>query len=172
MWLHLIYPTISGHFPHLRILFFFFLIEELLLYNIVLVSAVQHSGSAMYRHISHPSWTPPPLPSHPSRSPQSTELSSLCGTAASHQLSIWHMVVCICHCYSKFVPLPLPVPSPVSTRLFCTSASLVLPCKYVNPYRFSAKCLLLYKTKYSRDLGFRMQLSIGGYYSLSYTLEK
>ena len=33
--------------------------------------------------------------SHPSRSPQSTELSSLCYTAASYKLSILHVLVCI-----------------------------------------------------------------------------
>ena len=46
--------------------------------------------------ISPPSWTPPKHPtSHPSRSSQSTELSSLCYRAASRQLSISHMVVYI-----------------------------------------------------------------------------
>ena len=34
-----------------------------------------------------------PLPFHSSRSSQSTKLSSLCYTAASHQLSVLHMVV-------------------------------------------------------------------------------
>ena len=33
--------------------------------------------------------------SYPSRSPQSTELSSLCYTAASYKLSILHVLVCI-----------------------------------------------------------------------------
>ena len=39
---------------------------------------------------------PPPCQSQPSRSSQSTELSSLCYTEASQQLSILHMVVYIC----------------------------------------------------------------------------
>ena len=38
---------------------------------------------------------PPTCPSHPSRSPQNTELSSLCSTVASYQLSILHMVLYI-----------------------------------------------------------------------------
>ena len=53
-----------------------------------------------YTHI--PSFVSlPPLPSSdPSRSLQCARLSSLCHTAASHQLSAFHMVVCICQCYS------------------------------------------------------------------------
>ena len=39
-----------------------------------------------------PSGTSLASPSHPSRSSQSTELSSLCSTAASHWLSVLHMV--------------------------------------------------------------------------------
>ena len=38
--------------------------------------------------------------SHPSRSSQSTELNSLCYTAASHQPSISHMVVYTCQRFS------------------------------------------------------------------------
>ena len=64
-----------------------------LLYNVVLVSAVQWSESAeVYIYPLPPE--PPSSPSHPSRSSQSTELSSLCRTAASH------VVVCIHQCYS------------------------------------------------------------------------
>ena len=43
---------------------------------------------------------PPTPPSHPSRSPQSIELSSLCYTAPSHELSILYMVVYIRQFYS------------------------------------------------------------------------
>ena len=59
-----------------------------LLYNVVLVSAEQQNESALYIHI----YSPIPL-SQPSRSSKSTELSSLCCRAASHQLSILCMVV-------------------------------------------------------------------------------
>ena len=51
---------------------------------------------------------PPPL-SHPSRWSQSTELISLCYAAASHQLSILHLVVYICQCYSLTMSQP-PLP--------------------------------------------------------------
>ena len=41
---------------------------------------------------------PPP---HPSRSPQSIKLSILCYIAASHQLSLLLIVLCMCQGYSK-----------------------------------------------------------------------
>ena len=50
--------------------------EQWLLYNVVLVSAFQHHEPAGCIHIFPPSWTT--LPSHPSRSSQSTKLSFLC----------------------------------------------------------------------------------------------
>ena len=63
----------------------YFIFGVLLLYRVMLVSAVQRSESAICIHISPPSWAPhSPPPSHPSRSSQSTELSSLCYTVASH----------------------------------------------------------------------------------------
>ena len=74
----------------------------------------------------------PPTPSTP-RSSQSAELSFLCYTAASHQLSVLHVVLCICRCYSQCVPISFP--SCVS--LFSTSVSLFLPCKYIHQYHFS-----------------------------------
>ena len=51
--------------------------------------------------------------SHPSRWSQSTQLISLCYAAASHQLSILHLVVYICPCYSltssqRTLPTPCP----------------------------------------------------------------
>ena len=63
--------------------------------------------------ISPPSCTSlPPSLSHPSRWSQSTELISLCYVAASHWLSILHLVVYMCPCYSLTLSqLPLP-PSP------------------------------------------------------------
>ena len=50
---------------------------------------------------------PPTLPSHACRSSQSTELSSLCYTAASLQVSTLPMVVYICQCieiYTYYLP--------------------------------------------------------------------
>ena len=62
--------------------------------------------------ISPPSWTPPKHPtSHPSRSSQSTELSSLCYTAASQWPSVLHrVVVYICQCWSLNSSHPLLSP--------------------------------------------------------------
>jgi len=82
-----------------------------LLYSVVLVSAVQQSESAIYIYIYiyiPPEASLPPAPSHPSRSSQSTELSSLCYTASSHWLAILHgtiyiyMYICVLYiyCYS------------------------------------------------------------------------
>ena len=56
-------------------------------------------------------WSLPPKPcaSHPSGSSRNTE-HSLCGTAASQQLSILHTVVCVHQCYSSSLSRP-PFPS-------------------------------------------------------------
>ena len=55
----------------------------------------------IYIPISPPSCVSlPPSLSHPSMWSQSTELISLCYVAASHQLSILHLVVYICQCHS------------------------------------------------------------------------
>ena len=75
---------------------FYFLIGIWFLYNAVLVSAVQSEGV----YISPPSWVSlPPPPSQPSRSSQSTKLSSLCYTEGSH-LAICFTQCNICQCYS------------------------------------------------------------------------
>ena len=58
-----------------------------LLNNVVLVSVLQQRGSAKRIHTS-----PLFVISFPFRSPQSTELSSLCYTAVSHELSILFIV--------------------------------------------------------------------------------
>ena len=78
-----------------------------MLYNVVLESAVQLSESAICIHMSPPT----PIPSHPSRSSQSTKLSSLCYTAAFRSLSILHMVVDICQSFSLNLSLHTPPPS-------------------------------------------------------------
>ena len=44
--------------------------------------------------------TPSHPPRHPSRPTRSAQLSSLCSTAASRQLSVSHTVVYACQCYS------------------------------------------------------------------------
>ena len=42
---------------------------------------------------------PPLLPSHPTRSSQSSRLGSLCYIVTSHQLSVLHRIAYICQCY-------------------------------------------------------------------------
>ena len=66
-------------------------------------------------------------PSHPTPNPPIwviTELSFLCYTTASHQLSVLHIIVCV-----NVVLGSLP---PVCPRLFSTSASKSLPHKWVH----------------------------------------
>ena len=85
----------------------------------MLVSAVQQCESTICINISHPSWAslPPPSPphSHPSRSSQSTKLSSLCHTAASHQLSVLHAVLCVCE--NSTVPIAPQSPPPWASQV-------------------------------------------------------
>ena len=79
------------------------------------------------------------LPSHPSRSSQSTEQNSLCFTAGSHQQSILHVVVYICQRYSKllFQFIPHSHPLPTSIILFSTCVLPFLPCEWDHQYHFS-----------------------------------
>ena len=80
---------------------FSFVTGRLLLYNVVLVSALQQCESAISVHASPPSWTslPPPALSHPSWLSQSTRLSSL-----SHSnfplLSVLRVVMYLFQCCS------------------------------------------------------------------------
>ena len=79
-------------------------------------------------------------PAPTSQPSQSTELSSLCYTAASYWLSILHRV---CVCVYPTLPSSAQVTCP-----FSTSESLFLPCKLVHLCRFSRfhKYALLYDT--------------------------
>ena len=68
----------------------------------------------------------PHSPVHPSRSSPSTELGSLCYTAAPHQLPVYTRR-CVCQCCSQSVP---PSPSPAAaTSPLSMSVSLFLPCR-------------------------------------------
>ena len=63
---------------------------------------------------------PPTPPSHTPRSPQSFELSSLCYTAPSHELSILYMVLYTCQSYSpnsSHPPLSAQCPNAHSPHL-------------------------------------------------------
>ena len=99
------------------------------------VCAVYQSESAIhlfYTHISSLFHIPslPPSLSHPSRWSQSMEQISLCYVAASHQLSILHLVVYTYPSHSLTLSW-LTLPAPVSSSPFSTSASLFLSCPQV-----------------------------------------
>ena len=113
-----------------------FLIGVPLLHNVVLVSVVQQHESATWIHRSPPSWAspppppPPPPPSHPSRLSQSTQLSSLCYTAASHYVT--HGSVYMSMLLSQFVP-PAPPPDHVQKSIPYICASVpVLQIGFIN----------------------------------------
>ena len=101
--MHIICST-DGLMSLPQFIYFFnlFLIGEWLLYNVVLLSAIQQHESAVSICISPPSWTylPRPTPSHSPRLPQRTRLSSLHYTATSHERSVLHMVTHVFPCYS------------------------------------------------------------------------
>ena len=95
------------------------------------------SKTAICIHVSPPSWPclPPPPPFNHFRSWQSTELSSLCYIAASHWLSILHMVcVCVCVCIYIYISMVLSI-----------HLTLSFLCPYVH-----FLCLSLYSCPASR----------------------
>ena len=78
------------------------------IYNVILVSGVQQSGSVIHIHI-HISTLFQIL--FPYGSLQSTEQSSLCYTSSSYQLSVIYICVCICKSQSpNLFPLSPVVP--------------------------------------------------------------
>ena len=71
---------------------------------------------------------PPTLPIPPLRWSQSTELISRCNAAASHKLSILHLVVYICQCHSLTLSqLTLPPPHVLNFILYVCIFIPVLP---------------------------------------------
>ena len=116
-----------------------------MLYKAVLSSAVHQCESAISMH------TPPsssasllPLPSsHPSRSSQGTELSSLCYAAASHKPPILHgsayTSVLLSLCIQPLFP-------PLCPQVFSVSAYLFLPSKRAHLYQFSRFHIYALKT--------------------------
>ena len=102
-----------------------------LLYNVVLVSAVQQRESIIITCISLSLLSLPPLPaSHPCRLSQSTGLGSLGYAAASHWLSIYTWS-CI-HVNATLQSVPASPSPAMSTSPLSTSASPFLPCKQVQ----------------------------------------
>ena len=94
-----------------------------------------------YIPISPPSCVSlPPSLSPPSRWSQSTKLISLCYTAASHQLSILHLVVYVCRCYSLTLSqLTLPPPRVLKSILYVCVFIPVLPLGSSEPFFFSSR---------------------------------
>ena len=93
-----------------------------------------------YMHTYIPIYPPscvsfPPSISNPSRWWQNTELISLCHAAASHQLSVLHLVVYICQCFSLTLS-QLIFPLPVSSSPFSMSVSSFLSCLQVHQNHF------------------------------------
>ena len=91
-----------------------------------------------YIPISPPSCASlPPFLSHPSRWSQSTELISLCYVAASHSLSVLHLVVYICPCHSlTSSQLTLPPPHVLKSILYVCVFIPVLPLGSSEPLYF------------------------------------
>ena len=125
-------------------------------FTVVFVSAVQQHESAINICISPPPSEPhsPLPPSYPSGSSQSTELSSLCGTA-SHQSSILHIIVHMSVLLSQFIP---PSPSSiVSSHPFCISicsenrfiGTLFIDSLYMHQYKIIVFLFLIYFTWFS-----------------------
>ena len=77
---------------------FIFLIGAKLLYDVMLISAVQQYKSAIIIHMTTPFCAPSPPPSHHSKSSQSTRLDSLCCVIAPYQLSLLPMIAYIYQC--------------------------------------------------------------------------
>ena len=121
-------------FPTQRILLSICISENKLLYYFKLKNNWFKSCIGFCsKHISPPSRASLP---HPSRSPQSTELSSL-GYTARFPLAIYftddHVYMLIL--LSQFVPRSPFLTVPIA--LFSKSVSLFLPSKYVHLYHFS-----------------------------------
>ena len=110
--------------------------NKYLLYNIVLVSAVQQSESAICIHIS-------PLLgiSFPSRSPPSTEQSSLCYTVGLHSL-------CICFIHSSVIWRSQFTP-PSHPRTWCPYICSLHLCLY---FCFANKffCIIFLDSTYNQ----------------------
>ena len=91
-----------------------------MLYNAVSFCCITISYMYTYIPISPPSCISlPPSLSHTTRWTQNTKLISLCYVAASHELSILHLVVFICPCHSlTSSQFTLPPPSVLKSILY------------------------------------------------------
>ena len=101
----------------------FTLLCQLLLYN-----KVNQLYVYIYPHIPSLLRLPPTLPIPPLQVVTKHKLISLCYAAASHQLSILHLVVYICQCHSlTSSQLTLPPPHVLKSILYVCIFITVLP---------------------------------------------
>ena len=124
------------------LLFSLFLIGGWLLNNVVLVSAIQHHKSVTGIHKFPPFLSLPPAP-HPPTSLGHHRASSRCSTAASHRLSISHVVVRIYQYYSLNLSHPLfPPPCPkghsLCPCLCCCTANRFIRSNFLSSVQFSS----------------------------------
>ena len=115
---------------------FFFKLEDNCFTVLCWILPHNNANQRKYTYIPSLLSLPSTPSSHPSRLSQSTGLSSPCYTAASHQLSILHMIVRVRQPSSLKSSCPL-LPLIVFRSSFSASASLFLPCKQVHLYHFS-----------------------------------
>ena len=123
---------------------YFFFLTSLLEYNcftmvcqFLLYNKVNQLYIYIYPHVSSLLCLPPTLPIPPPRWSQSTQLISLCYAAASHQLSILHLVVYICQCHPlTSSQLTLPPPRVLKSILYVCVFIPVLPLGSSEPVSF------------------------------------
>ena len=104
-----------------------------MVYNIVLVSAIQHRESVIIIHTSPPSWVSLPSPNPIPLGHHRTLGWAPCVIATSHQSPVLHSIVYIRQCY--FLHLSLPLLPPLGPHVH--SAFSFLPCKQIHQYYFS-----------------------------------
>ena len=106
-----------------------------MLYNVVLVSAVQEHESVICIHLALPSTASLPTPTHPFiLTDPGAELPVLYSSFLPATYFTWGSVY-MSKLLSRFVP---PSPSPAgSTSPFSVLVSLFLLCKQVHQYHFS-----------------------------------
>lgn len=122
-------------------------------YNLVLVSALQQHESTVSIHMHPPSGAPlPSSPSHPSRSPQGTGLSSLWYLAASHLtllftrpcalasllFLLWEVAVHLCSSCCRRVPVPGPFAFPLGSF-----GSFLPPASSLGKPRLRERCYIV-----------------------------
>ena len=110
----------------------FTMVCQFLLYN-----KVNQLYVYIYLHISSLLHLPPTLPIPALQVVTSTELISLCYAAASHQLSLLHLVVYICPCHSlTSSQLTLPPPCVLKSILYVCIFIPVLSLGSSEPFLF------------------------------------